>query len=300
VADPTPQYQAAHDDAAAIVLERGVVAVSGPEAESYLQGQLSQDVDGLAPGHAAWSLLLAPAGRVDALLRVTRQEDGFLLDTDAGWGEAVADRLNRFKLRTKVNIEPLAWRAVAVRGPLAGERTAADAGAEVSVPAAWGEFTGGSPGGVDGVDLLGPSPRVPTGTTELDADVYEALRIEAGVPTMGAELTEKTIPAEAGVVRAAVSFTKGCFTGQELVARIDSRGGNVPRHLRGLVFGGPVQTGTPLHAGGKEVGWVTSAARSPGRGWIGLGYAARSVTPPAQVDVDGARVEVVELPFPAA
>jgi folate-binding protein YgfZ len=116
---------------------------------------------------------------------------------------------------------------------------------------------------------------------ELDRDGYEQLRIEYGVPVMGAELTEDTIPAEAGdwVVATSVSFTKGCFTGQELVARIDSRGGNVPRHLRVLDVDGPTPApGTDVVLDGDVVGRVTSAA-----GAVALAYIKRSVTPPASV-----------------
>ena len=83
---------------------------------------------------------------------------------------------------------------------------------------------------------LGPQPSPPTGVPLVSLEAYQAVRIEAGVPAMGAELTDRTIPAETGIIDRTVSFTKGCYTGQELVARIDSRGGHVPRHLRGLVL----------------------------------------------------------------
>jgi len=126
---------------------------------------------------------------------------------------------------------------------------------------------------------------------------------------MGAELDEDTIPAEAGVVDATVSFTKGCYTGQELVARIDSRGGNVPRRLRGLIFDGvpfpevaapPV--GAVVRAGDKQVGSLTSVARSPELGVpVALAYVGRAVLPPAKVDVTweggSARARVESLPL---
>jgi folate-binding protein YgfZ len=121
------------------------------------------------------------------------------------------------------------------------------------------------------------------------------LRVEAGWPAMGAELTTDTIPAEAGVVGLAVSFTKGCYTGQELVARIDSRGGNVPRHVRGLVSPVPLEVGAELHdAAGATVGVVSSVALSATLGPVGLGVVHRSVAPPATL---AGGVEVRTLPL---
>jgi folate-binding protein YgfZ len=236
------------------VAERDVLRVSGPDSESFLQGQLSQDIAPLAPTQSAWSFVLQPQGKVDALVRVTRiNGDAWLLDVDAGFGEAVAARLNRFKLRVKVDIEPVAWDDVAER--------------------------------------LGPPVATPPGADE------ERFRIEVGWPRMGAELTEKTIPAETGIVDRTVSFTKGCFTGQELVARIDSRGGNVPRHLRGVRLGtSGVPIGAELVVDGKAAGTLTSVS-----GDLSLAYVGRDVEPPADATVrwDGgettARVEALPL-----
>jgi folate-binding protein YgfZ len=129
---------------------------------------------------------------------------------------------------------------------------------------------------------------------------YEAIRIRAGIPRMGAELTDKTIPGETGLIEQTVSFTKGCYTGQELVARIDSRGGNVPRRLRRLVPAGPVEAGSALVDGsGAAAGTVTSAAHSSGTGWVALGYVRRGVEVPAtlRAGADGPVVEVQELPL---
>ena len=131
-------------------------------------------------------------------------------------------------------------------------------------------------------------------------DAYEAVRIEAGVPAMGAELTERTIPAETGIVDRTVSFTKGCYTGQELVARIDSRGGHVPRHLRGVVLSGPAPAGATLEVDGKNVGALTSVGRRPD-GAVALAYVGRDVAPPANGTVSweggttSGRVEVLPL-----
>ncbi|HEV7688816.1 MAG TPA: hypothetical protein VGQ80_19735, partial [Acidimicrobiia bacterium] len=198
-------YAALRHAVGAVWLPRDALKVSGPDATTYLQGQLAQDLDPIEPGASAWSLVLQPQGKVDALVRVTRDEDGWVLDTDGGWGPAVAERLARFRLRVKVDIEALEWRCLGLRGPDVPRLATAR-------PADWPGFPG--------VDLLGPDPAVPDGVPLVVIEAYEVARIEAGVPVMGAELDERTIPAEAGVVECSVSFTKGCFTGQELVARI--------------------------------------------------------------------------------
>ena len=131
-------------------------------------------------------------------------------------------------------------------------------------------------------------------------EAYEAVRIEAGVPVMGAELTDRTIPAETGIVDRTVSFTKGCYTGQELVARIDSRGGHVPRHLRGVVLAGPAPAGATVEVDGRNAGALTSVARRPD-GAVALAYVRRDVPIPvgATVSWEGGttsgRVEVLPL-----
>ncbi len=280
---------------------RDVLAVRGPDADMYLQGQLSQDLGSLAVGSSADSLLLEPDGKLSALLRVTRTDGhGFVLDVDAGYGETVAARLRRFLLRSKVELEPLDWRCLSLRGPAVPEAASTLLGAltergVLALPFEWNGWTG--------VDLLGPADVVlgpdelPAGLVRCGADAVEACRIVAGMPAMGTELTAKTIPAETGLVERTVSFTKGCYTGQELVARIDARGSNVPRRLVGLVTPAddePLIRGMTLHAGeppegdgaadDKVVGTVTSAAQSSELGgWVGLGYLHRSVEAPGPI-----------------
>ena len=214
---------------------RDVVRVEGPQAASFLQGQCSQDIEGLAPGDAAWSFLLQPQGKVDAWLRVTRWDhEVFLLDVDPGFAGAVAERLQRFKLRTKAEIErDDRWRFLAVRGQVEVQVEHEPGGHVLPLPVWWR--------GMVGYDLLCPvGTDIHLSVPEVATAALEAVRIECGVPAMGAELTDRTIPAEVGdwIIEASVSFSKGCYTGQELVARIDSRGGNVPRRLRGLVLDG--------------------------------------------------------------
>ena len=276
----------------AVPLERDAVLASGPDAVSYLQGQLSQDVEALGIGESTHSLLLQPTGKVDAWVRVTRtEEDQLALDTQVGHGEAVLARLQRFKLRTKVELAARRWSGWALRGPSIERREGAPPTA-LSLPAGWP--------GVAGVDLLGDSVSRPAGLDEVEPAALEALRIECGVPAMGSELTEATIPAEAGqwLIDASVSFTKGCYTGQELVARIDSRGGNVPRPIRGLrVDGDPVAVGSAVVLEGAEVGHITSSSTSPALGAIALAPMSRSVEVGEVVTVGEQRATVVDLPM---
>jgi tRNA-modifying protein YgfZ len=250
-------------------VRRDAIRVAGPDAETYLQGQCSQDVVAVGLGSSAWTFLLQPSGKVEVLARVTRLADGFVLDTDGGYGHALTDRLRRFLLRTKATVEPLAWRCIAVRNPAPRLVTM---GAAVIARADWH--------GLPGFDILGETVEPPLGATRIEPPAYERLRVEAGWPAMGAELTADTIPAESGVVVEAASFTKGCYTGQELVARIDSRGGHVPRLLRHVRLTRPAKPGAALHVDAKDVGRLTSVA-----GNLALAYVSRAVEPPADTDL---------------
>jgi len=315
--DVTAGYTALRTSVAAHRLDRDVLSVSGPDATTYLQGQCSQDVAGLGVGATTESLLLSPQGKLDAFMRVTRiGEDEFVLDTDPGFGEVVKTRLERFRLRVKVEIDPRTWQCVAVRGPhaLQPDAVSAETAADPSVlrlPVDWPGFAG--------FDLLGPA----TGGAGAEAwvsdtvvrcghDAFEAARIEAGLPVNGRELTEATIAAEAGLVERTVSFDKGCFTGQELVARLDSRGSKVARKLAGLVIVGtggdngdenaanelpPVGAAVWTSDGGHEVGLLSSVAWSPHFGAaVALATLHRRVTPPETVQVrwemDGAARQI--------
>ena len=193
---------------------RDVVRVAGADALTYLQSQLSQDLRTLEVGASAWTFLLEPAGKVVVLARVWRTADEeFVLDTDAGFGEAMLARLNRFKIRVKADVETLDWSCVALRG---------GAVAVAGLPT-WG----------DGTDLLGAEVAVPDGIAAGSHTDLELARIHAAWPAMGHEIVPgQTIAAETSVVDVAVSFTKGCYPGQELVERMDSRGATARRTLQ--------------------------------------------------------------------
>jgi folate-binding protein YgfZ len=203
-----------------------VVRVEGPDAATYLQGQLSQDVD----SGAEWTFLLEPTGHIVALARITRDGDAFALEVDSGLGERVEARLRKFLLRTKANV-----------------------------------------------------------TLETGAPTDDARRIEDGRP--GApEFDDRAVPGETGWNDRAVSFTKGCYTGQELVARMDSRVAEPPRRLVRIESSETVTPGAPIEVDGAEAGHVTSAA-----GTTALGYVKRGARTSGDAIVGGtaARMEPV-------
>ena len=279
----------------AALVPRDVVRTTGVDATTFLQGQISQDVEAVEPGDSAWSLVLAPQGKVDAWFRLTRLgQNEFLVDLDAGFAEALVDRLERFKLRVDATFEILeGWQMLSIRGSSGGPDGLDAVRAELRAAVAWPGF--------EGVDLLGPEVSLPAGA-EASTAAMEVARIRAGWPVMGRELTERTIPAEiAGLVESSVSFTKGCYTGQELVARIDSRGGNVPRPVRLLeIRGDGVSPGAGITVDGKAVGEVTSAAADPASGvTVALGPVHRRVEPPADAEVDSIPATVLATPATA-
>jgi folate-binding protein YgfZ len=276
---------------------RDVLVVSGPDAMSFLQGQLSADVLTLDPGQSTLALLLQPSGKLHALLRLWRTDEHVVvIDTDAGAADVVEARLSRFLLRTEVAIEKVDWTCVAVRGAgsvAPGGAPAFDAqgsGAELVGLGLWP--------GVDGVDLLGRGVELPQGFAPCEPSALEALRIRSGWPRHGAEIAGEhsgdVIPAEVGpwLITAAVSFTKGCYVGQELTARVNARGGNVPRRLRSfeLPAGATASPGDRIVVvGGEEAaakGTVTSTAVDPSTSaTVAMGYVQRSVPEDARLTV---------------
>jgi folate-binding protein YgfZ len=266
------------------VSDRAVISVIGPDARSYLQGQISQDLLSLEPGESVDALVLTPQGKLDAYVRVALVSDEeLLLDVEPAYGEATLERLKRFKLRVKATIELSSEPMVSVRGPKSESLVAPGRHGEafahvVSWP------------GLGGVDLVGASAALPEGVDLGDPAALEVARITAGWPRMGHELTEQTIAAAAGIVERTVSFSKGCYTGQELVARLDSRGNRVPLRLEGFVARSPdgalPDDEAELMLGEKSVGHVTSAAFDPTRGAVvGLCYLRREVEVPAECSI---------------
>ena len=192
---------------------RDVLVVEGPDAHKYLHSQVSQDLNGMADGEQRWTFVLDPTGKIDGFGRVTKTGDErYELDTDAGFGESLATRLNRFKIRVKAEITP--------GDPIVGD---ADLGARVAL----------------------------------------------GWPAMGAELVPgESIPGGTGLTAIAVSFTKGCYPGQELVERMDSRAAVAPKSLRRLTVADGAAAGDPVVDGDDDVGVLTRVAGTAAIGWV--------------------------------
>jgi folate-binding protein YgfZ len=229
---------------------RAFVGVHGPDAESLLQRLLSNDVAALAVGAACEALLLTPKARVIAPLVVLRRAgDDYLLVTEPELGERLAHELGRARLAAKAEIEPEEHVAHLVLGRAEGGVPVADYG----VPAVL--VLDGDPAG-----------------EAIDDERLEALRILAGTPSWGREVDDRVLPAEAGLVERAVSLTKGCYPGQEPVARLHHRG-HANRSLRRLELDGdePPPYDAEIRHGDRVVGRLTSSARHEGR-IVGLGY----------------------------
>jgi len=260
---------------------RDLVVVHGPDATKFLQSLVSQDLDAMAVGATGHSLLLQPQGKLIVDFSLGHLEDDvWWCVTEGGFGETLAEGLRHFKIRVDVEVEPRTVAALAVRG----EEPPADTGGIETFSIAWG--------GVPAYDAIGAGEAVDAlrdrlGLPVVDTAGYERARIEAGIPRMGADIDERTIPQEAGLERDAVSFTKGCFVGQELVCRIDTRG-HVNRLLRRLRAAGPIEAGVEVSYDGKVVGVVTSAV-----GEVALAMLRREVEPGAEVHA-GAVAAVVE------
>jgi folate-binding protein YgfZ len=256
---------------------RDLVVVEGPDATTFLQSLVSQDLDAVPVGASAHSLLLQPQGKLLVDLYVVHvADDVWWCICEGGFGAELYSGLKRFKIRVKVELREEPVGALALRG------VAVPAGAEigdaqvvaVDWPGAVAFDVVGSEESVAAVSAVVDAPLV-------DADEYERARIEAGVPRQGLDTDERTIPQEAGLELVAVSFTKGCFVGQELVCRIDSRG-HVNRHLRRLrAAEGNLERGASVSYDGKEIGAITSSA-----GGVALAMLRREVEPGATVIAD--------------
>jgi folate-binding protein YgfZ len=298
--------------------ERGAVLVTGPDAWSYLQSLVSADLDTVSDGQGVHSLLLTPQGKLDVDFRLLRVGDEVWLDCDPGFGEQLAASLLRFRIRVNCDVTNRTgdWGSLAVRGP-----NGIDAGSalDVQVPAASHShvpFEDAAvvrtpwPGG-DGFDVVGPAATVAKAADRLWAagvpacsiEAYEALRIQVGVPRQGYDLDEKTIPQEAFLELDAVSFSKGCFLGQELVCRIDTRG-RVNRYLRRLtaIEHGRPPRGAEIVAGDKVVGTVTSSVAATDVPAAALGYVRHEVEPFAAVELrwDGGTGQAIVEALPTS
>jgi len=296
--------------------ERGKLALTGTDRKTFLAGQVTNDIVGLTAGTGCYAAFLTHKGKMLGDLRVLAAEDDgaepeLLLDTERATLQALFDLVRRFKIGYDVELH----KRTVQRGllSLAGPGARAIAGAE-DLPAdehahRAGEIAGHAVRLIvtdTGIDVLCEAEAtdavrdalLAAGATPVSEDAAEIIRVENGRPRYGLDADDSTIPQEAGLNARAVNFTKGCYVGQETVARLFYRG-KPNRHLRGLKLSEPVETGAELRLGERVVGRLASSLVSPTYGPIALALVRREASPGDTVEVVGgdATAVVVELPF---
>jgi tRNA-modifying protein YgfZ len=298
--------------------ERGKLALTGKDAAEFLNGQVTNDVLALSPGEGCYAAFLTHKGKMLGDLRVLRTEDELLLDTERCALQELFDTIRRFKVgyRVELHKRTLESALLSLIGPATTETTVAALGTGYPLPAI---EHGHLPAQIDGtpvrmictlagLDVLceaADGPRVSealrrAGAQPASEAAAEILRVEQGTPRYGADMDDATIPQEASLNERAISFTKGCYVGQETVARLHYRG-KPNRLLRGLCFSEPIPTGAVLRMEEREVGHVTSSVLSPRLGPIGLALTRVQASPGTVLSVGehDTRATVIELPFPA-
>jgi folate-binding protein YgfZ len=286
----------------------------GSDAVEYLHGQVTNDIEGLEPGRGCYAALLNPKGRILADMRILlRGPDEIWLDTEETALGVLNSKLDMYRIgRTVDVVDRTSERGIlSLVGPQSRVLVGGDppheehafTDVEVEGLPAVGVATD------NGMDLLADAGAIADlqaaliarGAIPVAEDAVEILRIESGRPRHGLDMSDEHLPGEVGLEERAISFTKGCYVGQEPVARMHYKG-HPNRHLRGLRLTDPAGPGDVLTFGGKEVGKVTSARVSPTFGPIALALVRREVDPGSSVAVgDGERpAEVIELPFRGA
>jgi tRNA-modifying protein YgfZ len=306
---------AAMTEGAALVdrSESGKLALTGAGAKEFLNGQVSNEIEALEPGKGCYAALLTHKGKMLADLRVlhTGKKETpigeLLLLCERPALQSLFDALRRFKIGfdCELHKRTLERGLLSLIGPRSQE-LAGDVGGDEhdNAPA---QIAGAdvllvrTDAGIDVVCESADTDRVrealvTAGAVAVDEAAAEILRVEHGRPRYGADLDDSVIPQEAGLNERAVSFTKGCYVGQETVARLHWRG-KPNRHLRGLRLGEEVAGGTELRLGDRVIGRLTSVVASPRLGPIGLALVRREAQPGDVLDAGGVSAEVVELPF---
>ena len=287
----TAEYELATTGVAAVDRSyRGKLRLTGGEAAEFLQGQVSNEVEALAPGQGCYATLLNHKGKVRADVRILRGTDWLMLDFEPQAMPVFRHMVDVYGLGRDVSAEDVtaSLSIVSLIGPEARvdgpEHSFEDRDGVLRVATDLGH------------DLIGPGVRADV--REVPEEVAECLRIEAGRPRLGFELGDDVIPQEAGINERAISFTKGCYVGQETVARLFYKG-RPNRHLRGLRLSEPAGRGDPVWLGERQVGVLGSVSVSPAHGPIALALIRREAVPGATVEVGERRLpaEVVELPF---
>jgi folate-binding protein YgfZ len=294
--------------------ERGKLALSGADAASFLQGQVSNDVESLPVGAGCYAAFLTPKGKMLGDVRILNAGDEILLDTERVALQALFNMIRRFSIGYAVELHKRTVERglLSLIGPDAATLAGAgELGAEEHAHAMLEARGAALPVRAirtdDGVDLLCAAADLDSlraaleeaGAAPVSEAAVECLRIERGRPRYGIDLDDTVIPQEAGLNERAVSFTKGCYVGQETVARLYYRG-KPNRQLRGLRLSAMAEPGGELTFEGRAVGRLATVAQSPRLGPIALALVRREAAPGAAVTVggtDGLTGEVTELPF---
>lgn len=274
---------------AALVGTCDLIWVDGPDAEGFLHGLVTNDVAALPTGQACRALLLDQSGHIQADMRVARTgTSDFTLVVAATQGESLVALLDRFHFSEDVDII----------GP---ETVACVTLVDVDAPPTEGvdlAVPGLLPGTIDAIGVDADAIVAAAGAEPADPEALEARRIAAGVPLFGVDFTSANLVQEAALEDSAVSFDKGCYLGQETVARVHYRG-RVNRRLRGLSLDGPAAVGAELRVADRTVGVLTSVADDPTHGHIGLALVRREAEDAGVLDVQdsGTRATFVQLPL---
>ncbi len=291
--------------------ESGKLALTGPQAASVLNGQISNEVEDLAPGAGVYAALLTNKGKMLGDLRVLNTGSELLLLTERVALQALFDALRRGAIGwdAELHKRTLQQALLSVIGPraraVAGDVDGAEHANRVAEVGGASVLLVATDLGVDVVCAAEDADRVraalvAAGAVEVDDAAAEIVRVESGRPRYGVDVDDGTIPQEAGLNERAVSFSKGCYVGQETVARLHWRG-KPNRHLRGLRLSSVVPVGSSLSLGEREVGRLTSVVDSPVHGPIGLALVRREAAVGDSVVVDGGGTAVVcDLPFAPA
>jgi folate-binding protein YgfZ len=277
---------------------RGKLILRGAEAVDFLQGQVTNDVEGLPAGAGCYALLLTHKGKVRADMRILRGPDWVWIDCAKGALPVLDHMIRTYGIGRDIRPEEVTdERAIlSVLGPRAREAVGVDV---PEAEHAFVEADGVLYVATDlGVDVIHPAGEPPVDVEPVSEEAAECLRVESGRPRLGFDFDSDTIPQEAGLNERGVNFDKGCYVGQETVARLHYKG-KPNRHLRGLRLSAPAARGDELRLGDRAVGAVGSVAVSPVHGPIALALVRREAEPGATIDVggDGTTAEVVELPF---
>ncbi len=282
--------------------DRTKLLLRGGDTLDFLQGQVSNDVEALAAGRGCYAAILTHKGKLRTDLRILRGEDWVWLDCDPIGAAVLLHMVRTYSLGRDVSFTDL----TAERSILALVGPGADGPLDVAPPEDEHAFVEGELGiyvrtalGVDVICEDADVARAALGVQEVGEEAAECLRIESGRPRLGLDMDGDTIPQEAGINERAVSFTKGCYVGQETVARLHYRG-KPNRHLRGLRLAEPVSRGDEIQLGERVVGRVASVCESPRFGPIALGLVRREAGPGDEVLVAGVPGTVVDLPFTGA